>query len=351
MENGFYRMIAERLSNLESTVLAMVVSRSGSAPREAGAAMAVFLSGETRGTVGGGPLEARVIKAALDVFSSGRSVCLKYTLTDLEKTNGGMICGGQVEVLLNYLDGRHFSTNAVMAKAAAACAACRTAWLVLSFCREDSASEHGKTGWGILFEDQADAGSLDLSGCDLARLKEACRPDGATALTGNKILYLIFPAHSFGRVIIVGAGHVGQELAVLCSRLSLYTLVIDDRPDYAHRDRFPAAEIVIAQDSFENCFAGLSISVRDRIVIVTRGHEHDRRVLAQAIKSPAGYIGMMASLKKRNTIYDGLRQDGVTKQDLARVHSPVGLSIGARTPAEIAVSIAAELIALRNSTN
>lgn len=349
MEKEFYHQISECLAGWQPTALATVIFRSGSAPREAGATMTIFENGENLGTVGGGPLEGEVLKAAGKVIATKRSICLKFSLTDDENAKGGMICGGHVEVLVDFLESENSSVRRVCEKIADARESRKPAWLVRSIRPDNGGEQYVKTGLGVLFEDNADAGSLDLSGQDLAGLKQARRPGETTIVTGNGIRYLIQPVFPRERVIIAGAGHVGRELAALCDMIGLSTIIIDDRPDFASRDRFPAAgQIVLPQVSFENCFANLSVACDDRIVIVTRGHEHDRAVLSQAISSGAGYIGMIGSRKKRDAIYESLLKDGVIAEDLARVHCPIGLSIGARTPAEIAVSIIAELIALRN---
>lgn len=351
MEKGFYRYIADSLASLRPTVLATVIFRSGSAPREAGTTMAIFENGESLGTIGGGPLEAHVLKTAGKVIANKRSVCQKFSLTDHENLKGGMICGGQVEVLVDFLEGNDSLVLSVCEKIAAACETRQRAWLVRSIRPDDRNTMYVKTGLGVMIEDEVDTGSLDPVGLNLPRLKEACCPGEVMIVTVDGIRYLIQPVFPPERVIIAGAGHVGRELAALCHMIGLFPIIIDDRPDFASRDRFPAGEIVITQASFENCFAGLSLAYNDRIVIVTRGHEHDRAVLFQAIGSGAGYIGMIGSRKKRDAIYESLLKDGVTAEDLTRVRCPIGLDIGAQTPAEIAVSIVAELIARRGGQN
>lgn len=352
MEKDFYRHIAACLAGNRPAVLATVIFRLGSAPREAGAAMAIFDDGLSLGTVGGGPLEAEVLQAAGKSFAHRRSVCLSFSFTDQENVKGGMICGGRVEVLVDFLKEGDAIATRVIEKIAAAGDTGKQAWLVRSIRPDEDGKMYFQTGLGVILEDDADAGSLDLAGFDLTGLKQALLPGEVTLITGQGIRYLIQPVFPPERVIIAGAGHVGRELAALCAIIGLSTVIIDDRPDFANHDRFPAAfKIVIPQVSFADCFAGLSISEDDRIVIVTRGHEHDRAVLFQALRTPAGYIGMIGSRKKREAIYESLRKEGVTAQDLARVHCPIGLSIGARTPAEIAVSIVAQLIALRAERN
>jgi xanthine dehydrogenase accessory factor len=123
--------------------------------------------------------------------------------------------------------------------------------------------------------------------------------------------------------------------------------VFDDRPEFANAERFPDALKTVVFSSLPDCFASLTIEKNASVVIVTRGHAQDKDVLELALKTEAGYIGMIGSLRKRDALYDKLLAQGVTKDDIARVHSPIGLEIAAETPEEIAVSIVAELIEKR----
>lgn len=116
----------------------------------------------------------------------------------------------------------------------------------------------------------------------------------------------------------------------------------DDRAEFANAERYPRAREVSVLDSFADCFDELGSD--DYVVIVTRGHLHDRDVLAQALNTGAGYIGMIGSSRKREGVYRSLLAGGYTEDDLQRVHCPIGLAIGADTPEEIAVSIVAEMI-------
>jgi xanthine dehydrogenase accessory factor len=125
------------------------------------------------------------------------------------------------------------------------------------------------------------------------------------------------------------------------------TVVLDDREEFADRGRFPWVDEIHVLESFERAMDGLVINDESYLVLVTRGHAHDRTVLAQALRTTAGYIGMIGSRRKREAIYAALLEAGFTPRDLERVHCPIGLDIGAETPEEIAVSILAELIQMR----
>jgi len=145
---------------------------------------------------------------------------------------------------------------------------------------------------------------------------------------------------------IFGAGHVGINLCKTASNAGFDVTVIDDRPTFANRERFPEAKEVIAED-FDQVMARLQLSASSFVVIVTRGHHDDMRVLRWAVQTPARYIGMIGSKRKTITIFQALTEEGIPAQLFERVHAPVGLDIGAVTPEEIAVAITAELIAIR----
>jgi xanthine dehydrogenase accessory factor len=147
---------------------------------------------------------------------------------------------------------------------------------------------------------------------------------------------------------IAGAGHVSRPTAQVAAMAGFRVTVLDDRPEFANARRFPQAHEIRVQD-LHSCLEDLPIGPDASLVIVTRGHVHDAAVLAQALRTPAGYIGMIGSRRKRDSIYQLLRGHGFGDADFARVHCPVGLDIGAETPEEIAVSIVAELIQNRAS--
>lgn len=146
------------------------------------------------------------------------------------------------------------------------------------------------------------------------------------------------------RVVIAGAGHVGYFVHRFLRLLDIHPVVFDPRPDQATAERFPEATLVVRP--FESGLEDLGLGPGDGVVIVTPGHTHDEDVLRQALATPAGYIGMIGSKKKVATVFERLRKAGFTDEDLARVHSPIGLDIGAETPAEIGLAISAEVLSV-----
>ena len=157
---------------------------------------------------------------------------------------------------------------------------------------------------------------------------------------------IIEPVISSPTLYLFGAGHVSQFVSKIAALADFDVTVIDDRAEFANRERFPEAQEVIV-DNFQSVFDRLQFSGREYIAILTRGHKHDALVLEEAMKKPRRYIGMIGSRRKTKMIYDHLKRKGVPEAALEAVHAPIGLSIQAETPQEIAVSIVAELIQIK----
>jgi len=169
---------------------------------------------------------------------------------------------------------------------------------------------------------------------------------GDPGICGGEAEIFIDVINPHPTVLIVGAGHVGRSIAVLSSFLGFRTVVLDDRAEFANAERLPQADEVIVGDVVEE-LARFSINPQTHIVIVTRGHEHDRNALRQVVSSPAAYIGMIGSRRKVKMVFDELQKDGIAEEALAAVHAPIGLDIHAETPEEIALSIMAEIVMVR----
>jgi xanthine dehydrogenase accessory factor len=168
-------------------------------------------------------------------------------------------------------------------------------------------------------------------------------------ICGGDLEVFIEPILTPPTLYIFGGGHIALALTKMGKLCGFKIAVIDDRAEFASAERFPEAEFVLAED-FTKSFAQLRIDKSSYIVIVTHGHRHDEVVLEWAVSTPAKYIGMIGSKTKNETIFSHLRDRGVSKEHLDRVHAPIGLEIGAQTPEEIAVSILAEVIEVRRSS-
>src|SRR5262245_56751443 len=148
-------------------------------------------------------------------------------------------------------------------------------------------------------------------------------------------------------LIICGGGHVGQAVAKAAALLDFKITVIDDRPEFSSREKFPEPGVRLVTSDFTEALRELKITQASHVVIVTRGHRHDEICLREVIEKPARYIGMIGSRRRATTIRDHMRGEGVGAENLRRVHSPIGLDIGAITPEEIALAILAEIVLAR----
>jgi xanthine dehydrogenase accessory factor len=165
---------------------------------------------------------------------------------------------------------------------------------------------------------------------------------------GSRTLVELFTPRP--RLVLLGGGHIALPLTELGAMVDFDVVVFDDRPSFANRARFPLASEVIC-DAFENVAARLALSPSDSVVVITRGHQHDAQCLQAILGSGAnplpGYIGMIGSRRRVAIVLDGLEAQGISRALLDTIHTPIGLSIGSVTPAEIAVSIIAEVIAAK----
>jgi len=168
-------------------------------------------------------------------------------------------------------------------------------------------------------------------------------------ICGGELEVFIEPILTPPNLYIFGGGHISLPLAKMGRLCGFNIAVVDDRAEFAHAERFPEADVILAED-FTSSFARVKIDKSSYIVIVTRGHQHDEVVLEWAVGTPAKYIGMIGSKTKNETIFSHLLARGISREQLDRVHAPIGLEIEAQTPEEIAVSILAEVIKVRRSS-
>ena len=306
-------------------VVATVISSRGSTPRAAGSRMIVYEDGQISGSIGGGPIEGDAIQRALEAFSSKRGSIAPYDLREDGLSDDlDLICGGQMEVLLEYVDPDR-----------------ENELLYSSVCRKIENEEPfllkaliKEVNGGVEIDREVQE-ITDLAGAK--KLKPSLHKSAAG-------LVFVEPVLPHQTAYIVGAGHVSREIARLTKQIGMKTIVFDDRSSFANQSRFPDADGIYVCPEYENIFNQFEITGNSYIIIVTRGHSYDKEVLGQALKTGAGYIGMMGSRKKRRTIYDSLIAEGFDENALGTVHCPIGLPIKAETPAELAVSIVAELI-------
>lgn len=341
--------IIEEISALlaagESLVAATIFDKAGSAPRTAGAKMIVRRDGSSAGTIGGGRLEGDAIRLAAQVLASGKSAVQAFNLTGEDAAGMDMICGGQGEILLDYIDADDESNRLVYREAAAAVARRDKAWLITALGegpdparppRQQCLVKRDGTLVGRFVADRSFLGKLIEGPAKIAIHAEVI--DGQH--------FLVEPIRPACTAYIFGAGHVSQKIAPLAETVGFRTVVLDDRAEYASRERFPAPTELVLLDAFDRLPA-LPVDGDSYLVIVTRGHLHDKTILEWALRTGAGYIGMIGSRRKRDMLYAALAAKGFDAGAFRRVHAPIGTDIGAETPEELAVSIVGELIQVR----
>lgn len=326
-------------------VLISITNQQGSSPRHTGTKMAVGQGGKAYGTIGGSIIESESIKKAKHVLLAKKSKSVSYDLTS-EDAKSGMICGGKAEVLLEYMaptaENKEYITNWLKAMRQG------KDFYLFTHVKGD-AENIDVLGHTVLMVDGTNVSSSSLSDDDIHSLNSELHNISTTAvLPLGETSVIVDRVRRIKTLYIFGAGHVGEPTAYLAAMVGFRVVVIDDRAEYANSERFPKADEVRVITDFNNAFEGLEIDKDSSIVIVTRGHQYDKEVLEQALKTNAGYIGMISSRKKRDTIYQALLAEGITQEQLDRVYSPIGLDIGAETPEEIAVSIVSELVKVRS---
>jgi len=320
-------------------VSATIVTHEGSTPRSAGSKMIVRPGGEMRGTVGGGLVEARVLEAAARVLADGVPGIMDFDLTGELAAGADMVCGGKLRVFLERIEPGE------------------QAGLYAELLRRMRRGERSllavpmNGGPRTLVPPRGEPLGAGLP----SGLAEGARAAGRdlrapVVFAALEQRWFLEPWTGPSPLVIAGAGHVSRPTARIAAMTGFRVTVLDDRPEFANRERFPEAQDILVRD-MRTCLAEPEVSPHlgpdASIVIVTRGHVGDADVLAQALRTDAGYIGMIGSRRKRDSVYTKLRGQGFTDADFARVHCPIGLDIAAETPEEIAVSILAELIQAR----
>lgn len=339
---SIYRELRKCLRNGDRVAVATVVEVKGSAPREVGAKMIVHPSGRIVGTIGGGYGEANVIRSAQSVIESGQATNVRIELTHEISMDSSGICGGVMQVYVERWqpgwDEFDDLLQSIMNREKVA--------LVTVIRNRESSGVGNKV---IIWSDRKTDGGLGLG-----EIEDQVLVDAQDALSLRKHRILRYPDQDLEvfvevqrrppRMIIVGSGHVAVPLAEIAAMCDFGVTVIDDRPEFANKERFPLANQIIVAD--------LQQSVRDMdmdedtyVVLVTRGHVLDVACLIEIIDRPLAYIGMIGSKRRVSGVFKLLEQEeGIPKEKLNRVYAPIGLPLAARTPAEIAISIMGEVI-------
>jgi xanthine dehydrogenase accessory factor len=336
-----YQEILKVLTQGEKAVLATVIQQSGSAPRKGGAQMVIREDGSFVGSVGGGRLEADVLKEARTVMTEGKAKILDFHLTGTEVAETEMICGGDVEIFLEPLTPGFMDLYAQLLEVQK-----RGEEVVLATIISEGPIQEGMVRKGLISAEGTSIDPLALDQKALQAAQEVIKEKKVRLIPYKGIRLYLEPIFSEPVLYIFGAGHISRYIAPVASMVGFQVIVIDDRAEFAHREHFPQADEIWVEE-FERIGARIESDEQTYMVIATRGHMHDYKVLKQVLPIECRYIGMIGSSRKRAMIYKKLLEEGHTQKELDRVHAPIGLAINAETPEEIAVSIVAELIQVK----
>jgi xanthine dehydrogenase accessory factor len=311
------RHLTEALEGGREQIVCQVVETRGSTPQKAGALMVVDPSGGQAGTLGGGCVEAEVKQKAIRRIGRDGADVHSFLLDHDYAWADGLICGGKMVIV----------TEAVVV--------------------DPERAGGVPVGSRFLFGPGGDLvagwpGTTLPEG--LAARVEPLEGRPKASVRGGVAFLPTLPRV---RLVIVGAGHVGQGVASLAAQADFDVWVVDDRAQYANAERFPSAQRLIV-GPIDEVLPALEITPHTYALIVTRGHGHDQEALYHLAPTQAPYVGLIGSRRKIKLLFEGLREAGVAESALARVSAPVGLDIGSQTVPEIAISIVAELIARRN---
>lgn len=360
MKTDFFTALNEILQSGNSLLLSTIISHHGSSPRGTGARMAITSNRHQIGTIGGGQLEEGLHEKYSQFLESQNSIILYFVLSEAEAANLEMICGGSISLLVDPISSENAALVVMYEKIHQTVIEQKIGWLfsyLPDTARQDSplkcfvSSDQQINGtWtpdfifieGVPEEISFDGNLIKLSGLDLKKPQ---------VLKSGKTRIFFEPIGQRSTVMIVGAGHIAQKLAPLTTMVGFQTVVLDDREDFISELRFPAIDKRILLGNFDHVFEEMNIDDQTFIVIVTRGHQFDKSVLCQALRTSASYVGMIGSRRKIKLTFEALVEEGVSEVELSKVHSPIGLNIGSETPEEIAVSIVAELIQERSHLN
>lgn len=326
-----------RLLAGEALVLVTVTASSGATPRGAGARMLVGKNGRICGTIGGGAVEYRSEQIALQVLEKKVSGQQDFSLTREDVQNLGMICGGDVNVFFHYISEGNPETLALVMEAQRMFETGEALWLISDISSGGELSLYTKTG-GVFGKNVPDWVLSQL-------------PRQPKLLQQGTESYCVEQIHGSGRVYIFGCGHVSQELEPVLTHVGFRCVVMDDREEFARRELFPTAEEVKLVD-FRNIADFVTIGEEDYVCIMTRGHAFDTVIQAQVLKCKPCYVGVIGSRKKAAGVRQVLKTEyGLSEQELDLVTTPIGIEIAAETPAEIAISIAGQMIQVRAQYN
>ncbi len=359
-----WREALRRLEAGEKLVLATVIRTRGSAPGKPGSSILISADGTTTGTVGGGSGEGQVIQEATGLLESDSARWMTIKMLGDEKRPGEMVCGGEMRILLEPLAaGSHIgclrklveeidrerpvhilrrtpgtengttADEATAGSTGASETAAGETTSIAGLCGDD---------FSLLWREEAHAGDLPGLSASPDPISILQSPDGA-----EWIVERIAPPD---QLVIVGGGHIALPLCEIATQLDFRVTVIDDRPEFSSEDRFPGAARVLTGEN-SRLLGQIPAGESTYFALLSRGYEFDVVALRIILGGKCRYVGMIGSRRRVATVKRVLEAEGVSREQLDTIHAPIGVDISAVTPAEIATSIAAQLILIRRSTS
>jgi len=320
------------LAEDERVALATIVWAQGSAPRPPGSRMAMTASGQIAGSVSGGCLEGAIFEEAQEVLAGGPPKRLRYSAADESGWDVGLACGGTIEVYLESLAEVHRRLLAAVAA-------------------EETIALATRLGGGHLlaWPDGRIEGDRDIVPdwvpAELAALFPGPGAELRHTPEGDVFLEVLTPPPT---LVIVGAVHIAMPLVTLAQTLSFRVRLIDARRVFATRERFPTVdEMIIAWP--QNALKAEDLGPQHYVVILSHDPKFDLPALRIALRSRASYVGLLGSRVTQAKRRAALQEEGFSEAELARIRGPVGLDLGGREPAEIALAILAQIVAVRNT--
>jgi xanthine dehydrogenase accessory factor len=329
--------------------LAVILHADGSTPQKAGVKAVIEATGKIWGTLGGGAVEAEAQRRAVEACRLKRPSVFDFSLLGTSAADGGPVCGGAMRLLVDPTVAARAENAQAYAQAIEA-AQRRQRGVLLTTVR-GAAGTDVQVRW---LPEDALAGHSDFPGsgavtaCLAREVPQLFAADSRAPQEAVEVF--VEPVIPAPLLLIAGGGHVGQAVARQASQLGFDVTVIDDRPEFTAAALFPKG-VTTRCGKFAQQVAAFPLEKETYVVIVTRGHQHDVEALAACIHAPVGYLGMIGSRRKAALMRAHFLESGLaTAEELDRVFAPVGLDIGAVTVPEIAVSIAAQLVAVRRRT-
>ena len=348
MKNIYARFLDEHKD--KGLALATIVATKGSSPQVPGVSALFSEKGLLTGTLGGGILEARAEEKALESLQTGKSSLARFELYADITSEEEAICGGEATILF---DAKPAENKITFQELVQSLDKRQPGVLVTRLEKTKEYPGQISRSWmekNEIFGEEAERQDMPLR----EEIKKAFSTGKPLFLSGHEVtdeerkdVYLE-PQFPLSHLVIAGAGHVGQAVAHIGHLLDFEITVIDDRPEFANKDIVPEADHIFVDD-IGKAIEGMPKTADTYFVIVTRGHSHDADALKACIKSDVAYIGMIGSGRKIALMREKFIDKGwATASQFDRVYTPIGIDIQSKTVQEIAVSIAAELVQVRN---